>query len=231
MHTHDRMKLQHSISGTHARALWLALRGHHGRHGGGRGAMDDDDGMGGDGAGGRLTRGRKFGSDELQLMLLALLEERPSHGYELIKELDARSNGFYSPSPGMVYPALTYLEELDYATIEAHGNRKRYHLAEPGRLHLEANRDRVELLFAGLKHMARKMAWVKQALNDEAATDRAAVEADGWLPEFVAARRALKTALLRRTDASAAEQRRIAAVLERAASEILGDAAAPSRSI
>ncbi|MCO8648820.1 PadR family transcriptional regulator, partial [Burkholderia multivorans] len=62
---------------------------------GGRGGFGDfgDDGM---------PRGRQFTSDDLQLLLLALLAEQPSHGYELIKALDTRSSGFYSPSPGMV---------------------------------------------------------------------------------------------------------------------------------
>lgn len=201
----------------------MAAGGRGGRHGAG-GSMGDWDGMGGDG--GRLTRGRKFGSDELQLMLLALLKERPGHGYEFIKELETRSNGFYSPSPGMVYPALTYLEELGYATVEVHGNRKLYHLAEPGRLYLEVNRDRADLLFASLKHAARKIAWMKQAWNND--TDPGANSASGWLPEFVEARRAMKTALLRRTDAAPDEQRRIAAILTRAAFEILNEGVSPS---
>jgi DNA-binding PadR family transcriptional regulator len=201
----------------------LAAAGRGGRRGAG-GPLGDWDGMGGDD--GRLTRSRKFGADELQLMLLALLKERPGHGYEFIKELEARSNGFYSPSPGMVYPALTYLEELGYATVEVHGNRKLYHLAEPGRLYLEANRDRADLLFASLKHAARKIAWMKHAWNND--TDPGTVAIGGWLPEFVEARRAMKTALLRRTDAGPAEQRRIAAILRRATSEILAEGVSPA---
>jgi DNA-binding PadR family transcriptional regulator len=206
---------------------WAAggRHGHHGR-GGGRGWPGDWGGMGDEG--GPFTRGRKFGADDLQLMLLALIEERPSHGYELIKELESRSNGFYSPSPGMVYPALTYLEELDYATVQAEGNRKRYHVAPAGQAHLLANRDRVQLLFAGLSHMARKMAWMKRAWSGEGNDGADAADAekqDGWLPDYVAARRALKMALLRRSDAPADEQRRIAAILQRATAEILDGAA------
>ena len=68
----------------------------------------------------------------------------------------------------MVYPALTYLAELDYTTSETEGNRKRFHLAPAGKEHLLANRDRIELLFAVLSHMARKMAWMKRAWNSEA---------------------------------------------------------------
>ncbi|MCD0503850.1 PadR family transcriptional regulator [Bordetella petrii] len=186
--------------------------------------MGGGHGMDGDGSG--MMRGRKFAADELQLMLLALLEEQPRHGYELIKELEARSNGFYTPSPGVIYPALTYLEELDYATVETHGNRKRYHLADTGRTYLDAQRERVERLFALLQHAARKMAWMKQAWQGEAGVQEA-VESTGWLREFVDARRALREALLRRTDAGTDEQRRIAAVLRRATAEILGEPAPP----
>ncbi len=59
--------------------------------------------------------GRKLASDDLQLLLLALIADKPSHGYDLIKLLEERSDGYYVPSPGMVYPALTYLEEAGYA--------------------------------------------------------------------------------------------------------------------
>jgi DNA-binding PadR family transcriptional regulator len=180
--------------------------GHGGR--GGRGGFGGDDGM---------PRARKFTSDDLQLLLLALLAEAPRHGYELIKALEDRSNGFYAPSPGMVYPALTYLEELGYATVELEGNRKRYALSEAGRGHLAANRERVDLMLAKLKHFARKMDSVRRAFAGEEADDGSE---GGWVPELTAARRALKRALLLRTDAPQDEQRRIAAILARATDEI-----------
>ncbi len=82
--------------------------------------------MGG-GMGGRpFGMGRKLASVDLQLLILGLLAEKPRHGYEIIKALDERSKGFYIPSPGMVYPALTYLEEIGHATVEADGSRKLY---------------------------------------------------------------------------------------------------------
>jgi len=179
-----------------------------------------------DSAGPGMMRGRKFGADELQLMLLALLEQQPRHGYELIKELETRSNGYYSPSPGVIYPALTYLKELGCTTVETHGNRKRYHLAPAGQAHLDAHRERAGRLFTGLQHAARKMVWMKQAWQGEAGVQEA-VEASGWLHEFVEARRALREALFGRTDADAAEQRRIAAILQRATAEIAGGAPGP----
>jgi len=178
--------------------------------GGFPGGFDDSEGF---------SRGRKFSSDDLQLLLLALIEGKPSHGYELIKALDTRSNGFYSPSPGMVYPALTYLEELGYVTVELEGNRKRYELAELGSAHLAANRERVDMMLAKLNHIARKMDSVRRALAGEEPADPSE---GGWLPELIQARRALKTALYRRDEMALDEQRRIAAILRRATDEIEG---------
>ncbi|KGD90544.1 PadR family transcriptional regulator [Achromobacter sp. RTa] len=212
---------QHDHDGRHA---------HHQRLAGAEGdwfsgspdGRGDADGFGGDGRG--WARGRKVSSDDLQLMLLGLLEQNPSHGYELIKALGALSNGFYTPSPGMVYPALTYLEELGYATVEQAGAKKRYHLAEPGRAHLDGNRERLSLMFNKLKHVARKMDWMRQAWSGQprATGPEGEDTATGWLPEFVEARQALKRALLERTDATPKEQRRIAAILARATEEITG---------
>ncbi|MEX3666961.1 PadR family transcriptional regulator [Paraburkholderia phenoliruptrix] len=201
-----------------AHALWHAIGRHH-EHRGGRGPFGGGPGgFGGDGDG--FPRGRKFSSDDLQLLLLSLIDAQPSHGYELIKALQTRSNGFYSPSPGMVYPALTYLEELGYVTVQLEGNRKRYELAQAGREYLAANRERVELMLARLSHIARKMDSVRRAFAGEEPAD---ISEGGWLPELNQARRALKNALLRRDNASAEEQRRIAAILMRAAQEIEGE--------
>jgi len=224
----------------HIRHDWLAGLWHAtGRHrrghdpfGGGPGGRGGRGGFGDFGDDG-MPRGRQFTSDDLQLLLLALLGEQPSHGYELIKALDTRSSGFYSPSPGMVYPALTYLEEVGYVASQAEGNRKRYALTDAGRTHLDAQRERVDTLFARLTHLARKMEFMRRAFAGEA-SGAGASGADapgaaapdeaqaGWLPEFVDARVALKHALLHKSAASPDEQRRIAAILRRAIAEIEG---------
>lgn len=207
-------------------ALWHAMSRDHEHRGGGRGGRfgggpggfgGGPGGFGGDGDG--FPRGRKFSSEDLQLLLLSMIDAQPSHGYELIKALETRSNGFYSPSPGMVYPALTYLEELGYVTVQLEGNRKRYELSEAGREYLNANRDRVELMLAKLTHIARKMDSVRRAFAGEEPAD---ISEGGWLPELSQARRALKHALLRRDNVPADEQRRIAAILMRAVNEIEG---------
>ena len=102
----------------------------HGRHGFGRfaGGFADEGEMGGRG----FRTGRKLSGNDLQLIILALIAEKPSHGYEIIKALEERSNGFYAPSPGVIYPALTYLEEIGHATVTADAARKLYTPTEAG---------------------------------------------------------------------------------------------------
>ena len=193
---------------------------HHGHgHGGagghpGRGGRPGGFGFSDDGG---LPRGRKLSSDDLQLLLLALIADQPSHGYELIKALETRSNGFYVPSPGMMYPALACLEDLGFVTIRLEGTRKRYALSDDGRAHLDANRDRVDLLLERLQQAAEKMALMRSALAEggDGPGGRG-----GWSAELTEARHALKHALAKRAGASADEQKRIAAILARAAAEI-----------
>jgi DNA-binding PadR family transcriptional regulator len=162
-----------------------------------------------------FSRGRKFGAGELHLLLTALLADAPSHGYELIKLLSLRSNGFYRPSPGMVYPALTYLEEIGYAGSSVAGNRKSYTLTDQGRAYLDANRERVEMLWAKLNYLGKKMTLVRRALADGDDSGDGAV---------IAALHQLKILLAERRHGSVQEQRRIAQVLARAAADIASGA-------
>src|SRR5271169_2130580 len=142
---------------------------HHffGRHHGGRGFGHFGKGFmdGGDMGGRAFGMGRKLASVDLQLLILGLLAEKPRHGYEIIKALDERSKGFYVPSPGMVYPALTYLEEIGHATIETEGARKLYHITNAGRQHLEDNRATADALFAQFSRVGERMERVRRALN------------------------------------------------------------------
>jgi len=201
------------FAGRHSRDPSDHSGGHHQRGGFGR------DGFGRDGD--DLTRGRKFSSEDLQLLLLALLASKPAHGYELIKALETRSNGFYTPSPGMIYPALTYLEEIGYVTVSQEGNRKAYQLAEAGQQYLATNQERAELMLAKLTHIARKMDSVRRAYSGEANNENDE-SASGWIPEFVEARRALKHSLVKLSDVNPQEQKRIAGILNEATRQILG---------
>jgi DNA-binding PadR family transcriptional regulator len=230
LHPHGHDRDHHG--GHHARRgelsflheLWHAIGRHRHRHGGGslwggrgdHGYGDDDNFM----------RGRKFSGDDLQLMLLALIAEAPRHGYELIKALETRSNGFYAPSPGMVYPALTYLEELGFVTVQQEGNRKRYEISEAGRGHLAANQDQVDMLLAKLSFVAHKMESMRRAYTAQDEDEGDGGRDARWHPKLRQAKYALKLALLRRVDADENEHLRVAEILLRAAAEIEGKPAA-----
>ncbi len=73
-------------------------------------------------------------------MILALIAEKPRHGYEIIKAIEEQFGGSYTPSPGVVYPTLTMLEESGNATVEEIGGKKSYTITEQGRQFLAANR-------------------------------------------------------------------------------------------
>jgi DNA-binding PadR family transcriptional regulator len=88
--------------------------------------------------------GRIFASNDLRFLLLDLIAEKPSHGYELIKAIEEKFGGAYSPSPGIIYPMLTLFEETGLATVATEGTRKLYSITEEGKKELEANRSAVD---------------------------------------------------------------------------------------
>lgn len=177
------------------------------------------DGFGFGGFGGRgFLRGRRLGSEALQLVILALLEEQPRHGYEVIKALEQTSKGFYSPSPGMVYPALTYLEEVGYATVEADGTRKLYRITDAGRAQLDENRSFVETVLGELARVGSRMDHVRRAFaGDDSHSDE-----DVGHAAVDKARRELRSALIAKLNAapSSDELQRVAEVLNRARDEL-----------
>jgi DNA-binding PadR family transcriptional regulator len=188
-------------------------RGHHGFGPFGRGFT---------GGGGRgFGMGRKLSSGDLQLLILKLLDEKSRYGYEIIKELDERSKGFYIPSPGMVYPALTYLEEIGHATVAVDGARKLYSITAPGKEHLAKNLSTADALFAQFGRVGERMDRVRRALDAEDGSEEPDQERRGSR-ELHRARRDLKLALADKWHSSREEQQRIAAILARAAAEIAG---------
>lgn len=130
--------------------------GHHGRGGFGRGGGE---GRGGAFEGGR-RRGKRFAGEELRLMVLGLLEEGPRHGYELIRAFAEKSGDAYAPSPGVLYPLLTMLQDMELvAEMPSEGSSRRsYALTDTGRAEVEAGRERLGELLARLAAMAAESA-------------------------------------------------------------------------
>ncbi len=101
---------------------------------------------------GRMGGGRMFEQGALRLVILRLIADAPRHGYELIKEIEERLGGAYSPSPGVIYPTLTLLEEQELIRQEPEeGGKKRYAITGAGRKMLEENAHEIEALFARME--------------------------------------------------------------------------------
>ncbi len=209
--------------------------GRHGwghRHGGGwfgRGRGGGDD----------FRRGRKLGAGDLQLLLLHLLNENPRHGYELIKELESRTNGYYAASPGVIYPALTYLEEIGFTEVQAEGNKKLYRITETGGAFLKENQANAEAMLNELAEIGRRFARAQRAMNEDEGEDDgdedsglgtwplgerrfARVSRKEGIVEIMRARHELKHALMEKIGASPEDHKKIAEILRRAAEEIRG---------
>ncbi len=87
-----------------------------------------------------MRAGRMLAQGDLRLLALALIAQAPRHGYEIIKLVEEKTADWYSPSPGIVYPTLTYLEEAGYVTGSTEGSKKLYTITDEGRAYLDAER-------------------------------------------------------------------------------------------
>jgi len=132
-----------------------------GKWGGGRGwrgHFGPGHGWGGRHGGGNMMRaGRMLAQGDLRLIALALIAEQPRHGYEIIKVLEDKTAGWYSPSPGIVYPTLTYLEEAGYVTAQADGAKRLYTITTEGRTYLGSNRAFVDAVLQRLDAVGERM--------------------------------------------------------------------------
>jgi len=181
------------------------------------------------GAGMRISK--MLASGDLHLIILALLSEKPRHGYEIIKQIEDHTSGAYAPSPGMVYPALTYLEEMGYAGSEAEGSKKLYRITEAGTKFLNDNRAAAEETLEQLARWGKKMSeFQKQFAEDNEERDdddddpKHGIKAE-WREakrEFRSLRHDLKAALYEKLDANAEERQRVFAILRKAIAEIRG---------
>jgi DNA-binding PadR family transcriptional regulator len=174
----------------------------------------------GGGRGDWFRVGRMLAQGDLKLLALALIAEQPRHGYELIKLIEEKTSGAYSPSPGVVYPTLTFLEEAGYVTAEAEGAKKRYTITGEGRAYLDENRDIADMVLARLEAIGKKLARRRRAWEERHG------EEDSALPKLVGAalenlRDVAAKQLETESEAGDAETR-IVEILMRAANDIRG---------
>lgn len=108
---------------------------------------------------------RMFDAGALRLVVLGLIAEEPRHGYDIIKALEAKFQGAYTPSPGAIYPMLQMLEEADLVVSEADGNKRLFSITEEGKAYLEENKAELERINAQIQHVAGRMGGV--AIGDE----------------------------------------------------------------
>ncbi len=101
-------------------------------------------------------RGRIFDQGDLRLVMLALIAEHPRHGYDVIKALEEMTGGDYSPSPGIVYPTLTLLEEQGLASVTEADGKKLYGATDAGRAALAADKPVVDTIFARVAEFAAR---------------------------------------------------------------------------
>jgi DNA-binding PadR family transcriptional regulator len=170
-------------------------------------------GMGG---GDMMRAGRMLATGDLRLIALGLIAEQPRHGYEIIKVLEDKTAGWYSPSPGVVYPTLTFLEEAGYVTAQVEGAKKLYTITAEGRAHLEENRDFVDAVLERMTALGEKVTSVRRRLGrGDDTDDRSSVP-----PLVRAAFDNLRSVAMQRIEDDADAETRIVEVLARAAQEI-----------
>jgi len=172
---------------------------------GGRGG-----GMGG--GGGEFRVGRMLAQGDLKLIALALIAQQPRHGYDIIKALEERTGGLYAPSPGVVYPTLTYLEEVGHVTSQTEGAKKLYAITAEGRAFLDDNRALAEAV------LDRLAAFGARALATQVQAD--AAPSSGLPPLVEAALVNLRAAAAKKLADDSEAEAEIVAVLARAASHI-----------
>jgi DNA-binding PadR family transcriptional regulator len=153
----------------------------------------------------RRRRGRIFEQGDLRFLILGLIAEKPRHGYEIIKAIEEETGGAYTPSPGVIYPTLTLLEEMGHiAAAEGDGNRKQFALTGEGETYLADNRTAADAVKARMREVASE-------------------QADRPAPEILRAIENLRNVLYMRWERGPIpreEAKRIAETLDRAARDI-----------
>jgi DNA-binding PadR family transcriptional regulator len=157
---------------------------------------------------------RMLAQGDLRLIALALIAEAPRHGYEIIKLLEEKTADWYSPSPGIIYPTLTYLEEAGYVTASAEGAKKLYTITEQGRAYLEANREIVDAVLGRLSALGERINRWRQRVRGER-------DERGSLPPLTeAALEHLRETIGRRLEGDPDAEAHLVEILARAAADL-----------
>ena len=157
---------------------------------------------------------RMLAQGDLRLIALALIAEAPRHGYEIIKLVEEKTSDWYSPSPGIVYPTLTYLEEAGYVTASTEGAKKLYAITPEGRVYLEANRDVVDAVLDRLTALGERINRWRRSERGERGNRRT-------LPPLVEATLDhLRETVGKRLEGDAEDESRLVEILARAAAEL-----------
>jgi DNA-binding PadR family transcriptional regulator len=157
---------------------------------------------------------RMLAQGDLRLVAVALIGKAPRHGYEIIKRLQEKTADGYSPSPGIVYPTLTYLQEAGYVTASTEGSKKRYTITEEGRAYLAANRDMVDAILDRLTALSERVSRWRRTMRGERDSGRS-------LPPLVrAALDHLRETVGKRLEGDAEVEAHLVEILARAAAEI-----------
>src|SRR5262245_3318697 len=183
------------------------------RHGGHRHGFGGRHGLGGDDM---MRAKRMLAQGDLRLIALALIAEQPRHGYEIIKLLEEKTGGWYAPSPGMVYPTLTYLEEAGHVTAQTEGARKLYAISDEGRAHLEENRAFVDAVLERLAAIGERASRMRRRFGEDERDDRS----DSVPPLVRAAFDNLREVAVKRLSDDAEAEAKIVEILARAAGEL-----------
>jgi DNA-binding PadR family transcriptional regulator len=174
-----------------------------GRHGFGGGMGDED-----------MMRRRILAQGDVRLLVLAFVAEAPRHGYEIIKLVEEKTADLYSPSPGIIYPTLTFLEEAGYVTASVEGSKKLYTITDAGRAYLEENRDVVNVVLERLTVIGERVNRWRRRFGDDRETCRD-------LPPLVeAALTHLRETVGKRLEGDAEAEASLVEILARAAADL-----------
>ncbi len=191
---------------------------HHGKWAAGRRRRFGGFGSGGrhGGAGGEdwMRARRMLAQGDLRLVALALIADAPRHGYEIIKLVEEKTADWYSPSPGVIYPTLTYLEEAGYVTASAEGAKKLYTITDEGRAYLDANRDLAEVVLDRLSALGERVNRWRRASRAER-DDRRSLP-----PLLEAAFDHLRVTVAKRLESDADAEARLVEILARADADL-----------